>query len=53
MKGKNNICVICNKKIEIKNNNVIDGIDGIDGIIVCNNCKEEIKNNSSITITVA
>ncbi|APQ78622.1 MULTISPECIES: hypothetical protein [Clostridium] len=50
MKGKNNICVICNKKIEIKNNNVIDGIDGI---IVCNNCKEEIKNNSSITITVA
>ncbi|APR02670.1 hypothetical protein CLQ_13558 (plasmid) [Clostridium botulinum Af84] len=47
MKGKNNICVICNKKIEIKNDNVIDEI------IVCDNCKEEIKNNSSITITVA
>ncbi|WP_459566626.1 hypothetical protein [Clostridium sporogenes] len=47
MKGKNNVCVICNKKIEIKN------IDEIDGIIVCDNCKEEIKNNSSITITVA
>ncbi|MDS1006636.1 MULTISPECIES: hypothetical protein [Clostridium] len=47
MKGKNGICVICNKKIEIKSNNAISGI------IICDNCKEEIKNNSSITITVA